>query len=56
MSESGQIFVAKTQGSQFTLYAMMKVMGIPLTERQGKLQKYLERTYPPIIEQEEESE
>lgn len=50
MSKSGQAFVAATQGHQFTLYAVMKAMGIPLSEEQAKFQAYLERTYPAVVE------
>lgn len=53
MSKSGQAFVAKTEGSQFTMYAVMRAMGLPLSEEQVKCQAYLERTYPPAIEKEE---
>ena len=48
MSKSGQAFVAATDGSQFTMYAMMKAMGLPLTKEQEEFQAYLERTYPPV--------
>ena len=49
MSKSGQAFVAATEGHQFTLYATMRAMGIPLSEEQEKFQAYLERTYPAIV-------
>ena len=49
MSRSGQAFVAATQGHQFTMYAMMRLMGIPLTEEQEKFQSYLEQTYPAVV-------
>jgi len=52
MSKSGQEFVARTEGHQFTMYAVMKVMGLPLTEEQKKTQAYLERTYPAVVEKE----
>ena len=52
MSKSGQAFVAATQGHQFTLYAMMRAMGIPLSEEQEKFQTYLERTYPAVAPKE----
>jgi len=51
MSKSGQAFVAATQGHQFTLYAVCKELGIPLTEEQEKFQAYLERTYPAVVEE-----
>ena len=46
MSRSGQTFVAATEGSSRTMYAMMIMMGIPLTEEQAKFQAYLESKYP----------
>jgi len=49
MSKSGQAFVAATQGHRFTLYAMMRVMGIPLSKEQAEVQAYLERTYPAVV-------
>jgi len=45
MSKSGNEFIARTQGTQFTLYAVCKAMGIPLTKRQEEFQKYLERKF-----------
>jgi len=54
MSRSGQAFVAATQGHQFTMYAMMRMMGIPLSEEQEKFQAYLERTYPAVVIKNEE--
>ena len=56
MSRSGQAFVAATEGHQFTMYAMMRMTGIPLSEEQEKFQAYLEKTYPAIVEKEEEDE
>lgn len=50
MGKSGQAFVAATEGTSFTMYAMMKAMGIPLSKEQEEFQAYLERTYPPIVE------
>ena len=50
MSKSGQAFVAATEGHRFTLYAVMKALGIPLSKEQEKFQAYLERTYPAVIE------
>ncbi len=49
MSRSGQAFVAATEGHQFTMYAMMRAMGIPLSAEQEKSQAYLERTYPAVV-------
>ena len=54
MSKSGQAFVAATQGHQFTMYAVMRRLGIYLTEEQEKFQSYLERTYPAVVVQKEE--
>lgn len=54
MSKSGQAFVAATEGHQFTMYAVMKAMGIPLTKEQEDCQAYLERTYPAVVIKEEE--
>lgn len=49
MSKSGQAFVAATEGHQFTLYATMRLMGIPLTKEQEEFQAYLEKTYPAVV-------
>jgi len=54
MSKSGQAFVAATEGHSFTMYSMMRAMGIPPSEEQEKFQAYLERTYPAVVEKEEE--
>ncbi len=54
MSKSGQAFVASTEGTQFTLYAVCKAMGIPLTKEQEAFQRYLESKYPPVIIKDEE--
>lgn len=51
MSRSGQAFVAATRGHKFTLYAVMRLMGIPLSKEQEKFQAYLERTYPVVEEE-----
>ena len=56
MGKSGQAFVAATQGHSFTMYAVMRMMGIPLSEEQEKCQAYLERTYPAVVEEEESDE
>ena len=53
MSRSGQAFVASTEGSQCTMYAVMRMMGLPLTEEQAKFQAYLERKYPAYAEKED---
>ena len=47
MSRSGNLFIAQTEGTQFTMYAVMRKMGLPLTEEQEKFQAYLESKYPP---------
>jgi len=49
MSKSGQAYVAATQGHQFTLYAVMKQRGMPLSKAQAECQAYLERTYPAVV-------
>ena len=49
MSKSGQEFVAKTQGTYYTQYALMKRLGIPLSKEQEDFQKELERRYPPVV-------
>lgn len=54
MSKSGQAYIAKTQGHQYTMYAVMKQLGIPLTEQQAKCQEYLESCYPAIVDDEED--
>lgn len=51
MSKSGQAYVAATEGTEFTLYSMMKMMGIPLSKEQEEFQAYLERTYPPVVDE-----
>lgn len=52
MSKSGQAFVARTEGTQFTLYSVCRALGIPLSKEQEEFQKELERRYPPIVEKE----
>ena len=56
MSKSGQAFIAATEGTQFTLYAACKRLGIPLSKEQEEFQTYLESKYPSIITKEEEEE
>lgn len=56
MSKSGNAYIAATQGTQFTMYAACKALGIPLSKEQEEFQEYLERTYPPIVADEEEEE
>ena len=56
MGKSGQAFVASTQGHSFTMYAVMRMMGIPLSEEQEKFQTYLEQTYPAIIDHKDKPE
>ena len=48
MSKSGQAYVAATEGTDFTMYSIMRAMGIPLSEEQAKFQAYLESRYPPV--------
>lgn len=48
MSKSGQLFIAQTQGTEFTLYATMQKLGIPLSKEQQEFQKKLERKYPRV--------
>lgn len=55
MSKSGNAWIAETQGTQFTMYAVMRAMGLPLSEEQAKFQAYLEKRYPPIVNKEEEN-
>lgn len=52
MSKSGQTFVAATEGTQFTLYAMCRALGIPLSKEQEEFQAELERKYPPVVPKE----
>ena len=50
MSKSGQAFIAKTQGTQFTLYAVMKRLGLPLSKEQEEFQARLEEKYSSHLE------
>ena len=52
MSRSGQAFVAATEGTAFTMYSVMRAMGLPLTEEQEKFQAYLESVYPEAVDKE----
>ena len=52
MSRSGSVFIAATEGHQFTMYAVMRALGLPLTKEQEEFQAYLERTYPAVVEKE----
>jgi len=45
MSRSGQWFIAATLGPEYTLYAALRKMGLPLTSEQERCQDYLEKTY-----------
>lgn len=56
MSKSGQAFVAATEGTQFTLYAVMRAMGIPLSKEQEEFQAFLESRYPPVVIKEDNDE
>ena len=53
MSRSSNWFIAATQGSDMTLYAALRKMGITLTPSQEACQKELERRYPPTCRREE---
>jgi len=53
MSRSGNAFIAETRGTEFTLYSMMRKMGIPLSKEQEKFQAYLESKYPPVAKDKE---
>ena len=46
MSKSGQTYVAKKYGTEYTLYSMMRKMGIPLSPEQEEFQRHLEKAYP----------
>lgn len=45
MSKNGNAFIAQTQGPQHTLYAVCRMLGIPLSKEQKEFQNYLERKY-----------
>jgi len=51
MSRSGQAYIAATRGTQFTLYAVCRALGIPLSKEQEDLQEFLESVYPPVVEE-----
>lgn len=53
MSKSGQAFVAATEGTQFTMYAVVEMMGIPLSVEQARFLSYLRSVYPPVVEKKE---
>jgi len=53
MSKSGNAYIAATQGTNHTLYAAMKAMGIKLSKEQEECQKELERRYPPEVGEDE---
>ncbi len=50
-----QELIAMEFGSQHTLYAICKAMGIPLTESQVKAQEYFEKKYPAYIARKQEN-
>lgn len=54
MSKSGQTFVAATEGTQFTLYAVCKALGIPLSKEQEDFLAYLESIYPSVVVKDED--
>ena len=45
MSMSSNEFIARTQGPQFTMYAVMKALNLPLTKEQEEFQARLEKKY-----------
>lgn len=49
MGRMKQEWIAKTQGTVFTMYAVMEALGLPLSPEQAKFQRYLECRYPRII-------
>jgi hypothetical protein len=53
MSKSGQWFVAATQGTEFTMYSVMRKLGIPLSPEQERTQALLESKYPRVINKED---
>lgn len=53
MSRSGNAFIAETKGTNHTLYAMCKRLGIPLSKSQEEFQRELERRYPPEVKENE---
>jgi hypothetical protein len=56
MGKSSNTFIAATEGASFTMYSMMKALGIPLSKEQEEFQTYLERTYPAVVSKEEQDE
>ena len=56
MGMSGQAYIAKTMGTQFTMYAAMRGLGIPLSEQQQKCQEHLEKIYPRVVDQPDDDE
>ena len=52
MSRSGSAYIAATEGHQFTMYAVMRAMGLPLSKEQEEFQTYLEKTYPAVVNKE----
>lgn len=56
MSRSGQAFIAQTEGTRFTLYSAMRLIGITLTPEQEKFQDYLESHYPEVVDKENDEE
>ena len=45
MSRSNNWYIAAIEGPQFTLYAVCKLLGVPLSESQEKFQQFLEGEY-----------
>ena len=53
MSRSSNLFIAQTQGFGFTMYAVMRALGLPLTKEQEEFQSYLERKYSTVVDKED---
>ena len=47
MGRAKQEWIARTEGPEFTLYAVCRALGIPLGKQQAEFQDYLERRYRP---------
>ncbi len=56
MSKSGQAYIAKTMGTRYTLYSVMKSLDLPLSEEQEKFQAHLESEYPAVVDADDPSE
>ena len=49
MSKTGKEFIAQTEGTEFTMYAVMRRLGITLSKEQAEFQAYLESKYPKFV-------